>query len=70
MTALGPIGQLGLTRVRAPATPSNVYWIDFPEPGRWALSASCEGRGYTVSPLFITVAADGPDASIDVHVVR
>ena len=68
LSAVGPIGGLGLAIVHARSA-SNVYWFDFPETGQWFIDAECSGEHYTTVPQAISVPASGPARTIDVHIV-
>lgn len=67
--AVGPLGALGLTTMRASSS-GTMQTFDLPEPGRWALDAECGGRSYNVDPLVIDVASTGPNPTIDVRIVK
>jgi hypothetical protein len=69
MYAVGPLGSLGLTTVRADRA-SNVFLFDVPEPGAWALGADCGQRAVEVSPPAVTIASEGPEVTIDVYLVE
>jgi hypothetical protein len=71
LSAAGPLGSLGLTMVRGRAM-SNVYVFDLPEPGDWALNASCGGRSVVLQPQIVPVppAAQAPQPPIDVRIVH
>ncbi|MBI3400143.1 MAG: hypothetical protein HY048_01885 [Acidobacteria bacterium] len=68
LTAVGPVGALGLTIVRANPGAPFVYWLDLPEPGLWMLSARCDDRDYAVEPPAITLAGDALEATFDVRI--
>lgn len=68
LVAVGPMGEVGLTIVRAQPNPSNVYWIELPEPGTWILNVRCDDREYAVDPPTITIASDGPEDTVDVRI--
>jgi hypothetical protein len=69
LSAVGPLGGLGLTIVHATAT-ANLHWFDLPEPGQWTLDAECGGRSRVIEPAIVYIPADGPDILIDVSIVR
>jgi len=69
LTAVGPVGGLGLTIVRASATGA-VHSFDIPEPGQWYLGAQCGDRGYDVDPLIVEIAPTGPALIIDARIVK
>lgn len=70
LTAIGPIGTLGLTIVNAAASASNVHSFELPEPGQWMVVASCGGKDHDVKPPMIAVSADGPEPTVDVRVIK
>lgn len=69
LVAVGPLGQLGMSTVRVSATPSNVYWVELPEPGTWVLSARCGDRDYAVDPPAVTVGIDDPERALDLRIL-
>lgn len=69
MWAVGPLGPLGLTIVRATAS-GGEHWFDIPEAGEWALDAECQGVSYGVEPRSVVVPEHGPDTSVDVSIIR
>jgi hypothetical protein len=68
LSAVGPIGGLGLAVVHARSA-SNVYWFDFPETGQWFLDAECSGERYATEPQAVSVTASGRTPTIDIHIV-
>jgi hypothetical protein len=64
LMAVGPVGSLGVTMVRATGG-AGLHWFDLPEPGTWLLNAECAGRNYAIEPPAMTVAPDGPPRTID-----
>jgi hypothetical protein len=70
LSAVGPIGVLGLSIVRESQVLGRVHWLDLPEPGTWTIDADCGGQPTPVDPPAIVVAATGPDLIVDARVVR
>jgi hypothetical protein len=69
LSAVGPLGAIGLTVVHATESGA-VHWFEIPEPGDWALDAACEGQDYAVQPMIVSVPATAPDAMIPIVDVR
>jgi hypothetical protein len=69
MSAIGPLGGLGLTIVHA-TDAANLHWFDLPEPGEWTLDAECGGRSRVLDPTIVNIPADGPDIVVDISIVR
>jgi hypothetical protein len=69
MSAVGPLGALGLSIVKSVGVGS-VHWFDLPEGGEWALAAECTGLVHSVEPPIVHVASDDPDTTIEARAVR
>ena len=71
LSAAGPLGNLGLSVVKGRAM-SNVYLFELPEPGDWALNASCGGHSVVLQPQIVPVPPAGrdPPSQVDVRIVR
>lgn len=67
VTAAGPLGQIGLTMVRATRESAGIFQLQVPEAGTWILDVQCEGRAYNVEPPAVVVPADGPDVTVDIR---
>lgn len=65
LSAVGPIGALGLTTVAATQSGA-IYWFEIPEAGEWVLTAKCDDKEYGVRPMIVTVPPTGPDLLVDV----
>jgi hypothetical protein len=68
LSAAGPLGQLGLSRVQATSA-SNMHWLDLPEVGTWLLGAECNGQPFRLEPPTVTIPGRVPLPTVDVHVV-
>jgi hypothetical protein len=66
LMAVGPLGTLGLTIVRA-SKGYGVYWLELPEPGMWAINAECAGATYALDPAVVAVPPEGPELTLDAH---
>lgn len=64
VVALGPLGPLGLARVRAESA-TTVYELDLPEAGVWSLNAECADKAYGLDPPIVVVLPDGTPTSVD-----
>ena len=67
VTAVGPLGQLGLAMVRATRESVGIFHLRVPEAGTWVLEAQCGGRSHDVEPAALVVPADGPDVTVDIR---
>lgn len=65
LSAIGPIGGLGLTIVRSTRSGA-FYWFEIPEPGDWVLTATCDEKEHGVRPMVISVQASGTDPLVDI----
>jgi hypothetical protein len=69
VVAVGPLGMLGLTTVRA-ASVSGVYELDLPEAGVWSLAAECGRAVIGIEPPVVVVPGDRALPPVDARVVR
>ena len=67
VVALGPLGPLGLARVRAESATA-AYELELPEAGVWSLNAECGDQAYGLDPPIAVVPPDGTPTSVDARV--
>jgi hypothetical protein len=67
LAAAGPLGELGLTIVRATHESAGMFQLQVPEAGTWVLDVQCGGRSYDVEPPALVVPGDGPDVTVDIR---
>ena len=67
VAAAGPLGELGLTMVRAARESGGTYLLQVPEIGTWVLGVQCGGRNYEVEPPVLGIPAEGRDAPVDIQ---
>ena len=68
LTAVGPLGSLGVSMITESAVSSNLHWFDLPEPGQWMLDADCGGRSVPLVPSVVSIPAEGADVRFDARV--
>lgn len=68
LVAAGPLGSLGLVMVRS-STGAELYRLDLPERGTWALTAECSGQLVPVEPAVVAAPADSQEP-LDLRVIR
>ncbi len=69
VSAVGPLGLLGVTIVRQSESTDLVRWLDIPEPGRWMLNADCGSRPASVTPDVLVIGDSDTPSIVDVRVV-
>jgi hypothetical protein len=69
LSAVGPLGGLGLTIVEATAA-GHLHWFELPEPGRWTIAASCAGKAFGLVPSTVDVAPSGAEPQLNVRFQR
>lgn len=67
VAAAGPLGELGLTMVRATRESTGIFQLQVPEAGTWILDVQCGDRSYDVEPPALVVPAGGPDVTVDIR---
>lgn len=68
LLAAGPLGALGLVMARATRM-ADLYQLDLPEAGSWALTADCGGEIVSVDPAIVTLPADS-QAPTDLRIMK
>ncbi len=70
LEAAGPVGTLGLSRLRATFVASQAaHRFDVPEPGLWWIEATCGGSPRGVLPPIFRVAADRASQVLDAELL-
>ena len=67
LSAVGPVGQLGLAVVRAARISAAIFQLLVPEAGTWLLEVQCGDRSYRAVPGAIVVPAAGADPLVDLR---
>ena len=66
LTAIGPLDGLGMAVVQSVSVGSE-HWFELPEPGDWALDATCDGTRTPLQPTIVHVPDGSRFTRVDVR---